>query len=277
MTAADPMQTILLATERTPFDAGAERLAIELARCSRRNLHVVMPLFGNPEYQVEAPDLLASAEAGARQALAALAAQAAAHEVVLASRVREGEEPWREIVDEARELHADLLVTRRVGRRGVLARLLVGGMVSQVAAHATAPVLMAAETATMWSQRVLAVVEPHAHAAFALQVAVRLAGLGRARLQAVYLGETGAADAEALFEATAEIARRERVAFEGVQDKGVLDASTARLVSASGADLLVLGLAHGRTAHGRLSAAVEALVGAVPCPIVIVGAHSAPA
>jgi len=106
---------------------------------------------------------------------------------------------------------------------------------------------MAAETATMWSQRVLAVSSrTRAPLLRCRSPCGSPAWDGRGCRPSIW-AKPGAADAEALFEATAEIARRERVAFEGVQDKGVLDASIARLVAASGADLLVLGLAHGRT------------------------------
>ena len=57
---------IVLATERTRFDAGAEQLALELAHRAQTGLHVVMPLISNPEYQIVAPERAAAAEAKAR-------------------------------------------------------------------------------------------------------------------------------------------------------------------------------------------------------------------
>ena len=53
-----------------------------------------------------------------------LAARARAEGVTLDLRVRHGEEPFAEIVDEARERAADLIVIRRRGKRSLLANLL---------------------------------------------------------------------------------------------------------------------------------------------------------
>ena len=49
-------------------------------------------------------------------------------------RVRRGDELYRQIVDEARERKTELIVLRRRGKRGFLANLLVGEMVSKVLA-----------------------------------------------------------------------------------------------------------------------------------------------
>jgi nucleotide-binding universal stress UspA family protein len=274
MADSSSLKRILLATERTGFDAGAEQLAIELAGRAKLELHVVMPLIGNAEYQIVAPERVAAAESQARQALAALAAQATEHGVTLSAHVREGDELWREIVDESRERHADLLVIRRVGRRGMLARLMVGEMVSQVAAHATMPVLMAASS-SLWSRRVLAVLAPHADVAATIQIAARLAALVHVPLQAVCLTAAGAAvDIVQTMAYAAAIAGEQGVAVESPAETGTLAAFTADRVRTAQADLLVLGLGAAERAHGRLGSAVQALVGAVTCPTVVVGANS---
>jgi nucleotide-binding universal stress UspA family protein len=147
-------------------------------------------------------------------------------------------------------------------------------MVSQVAAHATMPVMMVPATASMWSHRVIAIVEPHADAAAAVQIAARLAALASAPLQVIGLTDGDAGDAAQALARAAEIARQHGVEFEATQAAGVLDASLADPVRAGKADLLVLGEGGARFAHGRLSAAVEALVGAVECPTVLVGSHA---
>jgi len=252
---------LVLATERTRFDAGAERLAIELARRAQASLHVVYPLVANPEYQIVAPERVAAEEAAARAALEELARQASAAGITVSIHVREGEEPWREIADEARERQADLLVVRRIGKRGVLARLVVGEMVSQVAANSAVPVLMVADS-PLWSRRVLVAIERHARAAAVAPVAVTLAALAHAPL-AVCADESDAA-------IVAESARRQGVACERLADAGALDAAFAPRVQQAGADLLVLGLTPAQSAHGRLSRAIEELIGAVPCPTALV-------
>ncbi len=260
---------ILLATERTRFDVGAERLAIELAKRAQTALHVVLPLVGNPEYQVVTPERAAAEEGKARAALEQLAEQARAAGVPASIHVREGEEPWREIVDEARERQADLLVLRRVGKRGVLARLVVGEMVSQVAAHAAVPVLMVAD-APMWSRRVLAVIEAQADVDATARIAARLAALARVPLAAIALG------GDATAPIVAQSAHVHGVAFEALPAAAALDASLAPRLNDVQADLLVLGVGAAQLAHGRIDSAVEALIGAIACPAVLVGAHARP-
>ena len=61
------------------------------------------------------PELVARVEESVHARVVALRADAARAGVDLEVRVRRGEEPWREIVAEAKERNADLLVIRRRG------------------------------------------------------------------------------------------------------------------------------------------------------------------
>lgn len=154
-----PFERILLATEHTEFDSGAERVALDMAYRCGVPLAAVLPVVSNPEYEAVAPQLAAKAEREAADKIAALRDAAQAAGVAFDVRVRRGEEPWREIVAEAGERRADLLVTRRRGKRGFLANLLVGEMVSKVAGHAPCSVLMVPRSGGMWSRGLLAAVD----------------------------------------------------------------------------------------------------------------------
>lgn len=158
-------QHLLLATEHTEFDQGAEALALALARRCELPLSGVMPLLSNPEFEAAAPALAARADQQAATHIAALHEMAQAQGVSLAMQVRRGPEPYREIVDEARERHSDLIVIRRRGKRGFLANLLLGEMVSKVVASAPCSVLIVPRAVRMWQQRVLVAVEPGAQGA----------------------------------------------------------------------------------------------------------------
>jgi len=50
-----PFGNVLLATQGTSFDAGAERVAIDLAARLGIGLRVVLPVVSNPEYESMAP------------------------------------------------------------------------------------------------------------------------------------------------------------------------------------------------------------------------------
>ena len=60
-----PFTRILLATEHTEFDVGAERVALELARRCGVPLAAVLPIVTNPEYEVTDPALAPQRRAAA--------------------------------------------------------------------------------------------------------------------------------------------------------------------------------------------------------------------
>ncbi len=157
---AHPFAHLLLATEHTEQDLGAEAVAFEMARRCALPLRAVVPITSNPEYESLAPQLAAHAEAQAGERIAALGEDARRTGVSLDTRARRGPEAWREIVDEALACGADLLVIRRRGQRGLLAKLLLGEMVRTVVTHAPCNVLVVPREARMWSQRVLVAVDP---------------------------------------------------------------------------------------------------------------------
>jgi nucleotide-binding universal stress UspA family protein len=150
---------LLLATEGSEFDTGAEKMAFALALRCQLPLSTVVPLVSNPEYEALAPQLAARAEQDAAQKIAKLREQAQAAQVTINLRVRRGEEPYLEIVEEAKSQNSEMLIIRRRGKRGLLANLLVGEMVSKVVAHAPCHVLIVPE-ANMWRSGVVAVDPP---------------------------------------------------------------------------------------------------------------------
>ncbi|NDU92535.1 MAG: universal stress protein [Ferrovum sp.] len=160
-----PFERLLLVTEHTEFDSGAERLAFDMARQCGIGLRGVFPVMHHLEYEIGSPDL---AQRSAREvAKKAEQLRQAAQEagVSLDLVVRHCEAPHTAIVDEAREYRSDLIIARRRGRRSFLSKLLIGEMVSKVAAEATCSMLFVPRTAHLWSQAILAAVDVSAAAA----------------------------------------------------------------------------------------------------------------
>lgn len=166
---------LLLATERTEFDAGAETVALAMAQRCRQDLSTVFPLASNAEYEALAPHAAALAERRASELIAQWRALAEAVGVRVQLHLRRGPELSREIVDEAREQAAQVLVIRRRGKRGFLAKLLVGEMVGQVLAHAPCHVLVVPRDAQMWQRSVLVAPEAGATGLRLLALAQQIA------------------------------------------------------------------------------------------------------
>jgi nucleotide-binding universal stress UspA family protein len=156
---AELFDRLLLATEHGEFDCGAEAMALALAQRCKLPLSVVLPLVSNPEYEAIAPQIAAQAEQQAAEKIAHLREQALAAGVTIDLRLRRGQEPYQEIVAEARVRGSDVIIIRRRGKRGFLANLLVGEMVSKVVTHAPCHVLIVPREAQIWHRRVLVAAE----------------------------------------------------------------------------------------------------------------------
>ncbi len=267
---------ILLATEHTEFDAGAERLAFALARECAVPLSGVLPLFDNAEFEAVAPEQVEKAEQDAFARLTQLRAAAAAAGVDLDVRVRRGEEPFREIVAEAQEARADLVVVRRRGERSFLARVMVGEMVGKVATHAPCSVLLVPRAARMWSRRVLAGVDA---SPAALRAAETAAGIAlRCKLPlliaSVAVRDTAADRVHAEGAVAAAVAAAERVGAqaEGRVVAGRPEEAIVALAKETDADLVVVG----RTGEGNrlhrllLGGTAHRVVGLASCPVLVV-------
>jgi nucleotide-binding universal stress UspA family protein len=170
-----PFKRILLATERTEFDVGAERVGIELAAKCGQPLFAAMPLVSNPQYQILAPERAEKEEAEASARLDQLEEAAAVQGVEVHGMIRLGEEPYREIVDEAKIRKASLIVIRRRGKRGFLAKLGLGEMVQAVISHTDCDVLSVPRSAELWSQGILLATDGSHHSERATSVAAALA------------------------------------------------------------------------------------------------------
>ncbi len=151
----DSYNHVLLATEGTEFDGGAEGLGIQLAARLHVPLMAVLPLVTNSERLVVAPELEEEAEAEAVAKMDRLRTAARACHVQVEGKVRPGESPGREIVEDARERAADLIVLRRRGKKGYLANVMVGEVVHSVACQSPCDLLIVPRAASMWSRGIV--------------------------------------------------------------------------------------------------------------------------
>jgi hypothetical protein len=266
--------TILLATEHTEFDTGAERLAPALAALCAARLLIVVPLLSNPEYEAQAPQLAARAEADTAARLAQLGAMMSAAGVQAELHARRGPEPYREIVDEASERHADLVVIRRRGRRGLLANLLVGEMVRNVVAHATCSVLVTPRSAVPWSQRVMVAIDPQAADMTPVATAAAIAFEYGLPVTVVVVIEAGGSDAsqraDAALQRVSSTASALGVAVERLVRTGKPHQQIVAAARETGADLVVIGRHRDDTlARAWLGGVAQKVIGLADLPVLV--------
>lgn len=270
---AHPFTRLLLATEHTEQDDGAERLAFALAQRCGLPLRAVLPITSNPEYEALAPQLAAHAEAQAGARIGALRSDAQRAGIVLELQARRGPEPWREIVDEAAARAADLIVIRRRGRRGLLANLLVGEMVRNVVAHAPCSVLVVPRAARMWERRVLVSLDPSSPDMTPVSTAAAIAA--ECALPLTVLAVTGpAADAmqhaERALQQAWSAARGFGITVDALARVGRPHEQVVAGATQLGADLLVIGR-HGNDSLARawLGGVAQKVIGLAEQPVLV--------
>lgn len=267
---------ILLATEHTEFDAGAERLAFEMARRCGMPLMVVLPVVSNPEFEIAAPQLAARNDREAAGKVADLRNTAMQLGVQLDIHVRHGEEQYREIVNEAEEKQADLIITRRRGKRSFLAKLLVGEMVSKVAGHAPCSVLLVPRNGTMWSNCVLAAIDDSEHSLKITATAAAIAKECTLPLNILSVAETTALHekAEAVVSRHAETVAGLNVVVRQLVLTGRPHEQILAASKSAGADLIVVGRLGGSNAVVRmlLGSTMQKVVGMADQPVLVVPA-----
>jgi hypothetical protein len=269
-----PFHRILLATEHTEFDVGAERIAFAMAQRCGIPLRVVVPILSNPEYEAEMPDLALRDDQEAAKKIESLRRDAQAAGVQLEIVVRHGSEPWREIVDEAADSKADLIVIRRRGKPGFLSNMLVGEMVSKVIRDVSCCVLTVPRAAEFWTHGVLAAVGDIPAAQDVATFAASVAAVCDLPLTIVSVAEQQAdlPRIESLNTLNVSLASAICSRTEGVVAVGKTVEQTVTVCRDFGADLMVIGRQRYHLlpfAHGG-NGLMHKLAGAMILPTLVV-------
>jgi nucleotide-binding universal stress UspA family protein len=273
-----PFERILLATEHTEFDVGAEAVALELARRCGVPLAAVLPIVTNPEYEVTDPALARSVEHLASVGGEALRAAAAAARVELDLSIRRGEEAYREIIAEARARRADLIVARRRGKQGFLARAMVGEMVGNVVREAPCSVLLVPRACRMWNTRILVAVDDAPTTSGVVAAAIRVAAGCGLPLVVASVAAQDTTSARAHADAAADAGLRAVEAAGAHGERRVVVGPPAERIAAlagdTGADLIVIGRGGSHSALRRMvfGGTARRIVGLAACPVLIVAA-----
>lgn len=274
--AKTPWQRILLATEHTEFDVGAERLAVALGRQTRNPLDIVVPMVLNDELVIEAPDLAErfDAEASARRSELLRAAEESGTRVEV--RVRGDSDASRAIVEHARETHPDLLVIRRRGRRSFLARVMIGEMAGNVASTAPCDVLMVPRACHPWKGAVLAGIDGSSTALHVAATAARVARTSATPLHLVCVASDSAdevvAHAREVLAHAIEALAREGHSADGTIRVGKPQDEIVAAATDCGADLIVVGRrgSSGALRRAVLGSTAQKVVELAGCPVLVV-------
>ena len=274
----DPMarfERIVLATDGSEFSAGAERVAMAMARRHNAKLFIVGVAVHNPAYASTAPGLEQEALDMAQRNIESAVRQAEGldYEAV----IQMGDDPSKGIVAAAEANRADLIVMGRRGRRG-LARLMVGDATVRVIAHAPCNVLVVPKSARASEAAILVATDGSRYGDAAALTAGKLArayGLPLTVVSAVLASHSQKRRQEAALavQRVKDGLHEEGIEVETQVPEGRPEDVILEQAREKGADLIVVGT-HGRSGIDRVlvGSITERVIGGAVCPVLAVKA-----
>lgn len=276
MDATNSFDRILVASDGSEFSADAVDLAIGMAARYGVRLRVVAVVLSNtnPELESVSQTLAEDAERAATANLQDIKRRAQAANVEVSAVLRYGPRPTPEILAEATEWDAKLIIMGRRGKRG-LARMMVGQATAKLVANAPCSVLVVPRHSRLWLSRILLGTD----GSRAAEAAERMAGfLARKSVLPVSVvtvvkpDHTQAHRDEAMriLERVCATLTETGVACDSVLADGQPAEQLISLAGARGADLIVLGRHDLQGLDKLLKVNVsERVIGQAHCPVLV--------
>ncbi len=285
------LENLLLSTDGSEFSEGAIREAINLARTCSSRLFALSVVETNPEYETIAPHLVEREIEKAEKHLTSVKERASREKVTCETIVRQGEESYRFIVEEAAKNRAGMIIMGRRGRTG-LKRLMMGSVTAKVIGHASCNVLVVPKAAKVELRRIIVATDGSRHSEAAAMEAIGISKRTGARLTVISVVPSETASpfdivhsemqrelisekehkvAECNIKSVKEIGDKEGVSVRGLVLEGRPYEAILNEVNEEKADLVVLG-SHGRTGLEKLlmGSVTERVIGLVACAVLVV-------
>ncbi len=287
------VEKILLATDGSEYSEGAVREAIKLAKKCASKLTSLSVVDTNPEFDALAPQIMERKEKTARQNLNAVQARSRQEGVDCDAIVREGEESYKYIVDEALRNKSSMIVMGRRGRTG-LQRLMMGSVTARVIGHAPCSVLVVPKTAQLDFKRIVVATDGSKYSIAAASEAIGLAKRNGSALTVIsvvpselttptdidftvnqreFIAEKEMHEAEKNAKAVKEAAQKEGIEAKAFVLSGKPPEAIIQTAQDKNADLIMLG-SHGRTGMEKflMGSVAERVIVLSACPVLVVKA-----
>ncbi|NWF75262.1 MAG: universal stress protein [Nitrospirae bacterium] len=270
---------VLLTTDSSPFSSGAEREAINLAKRFNSELYILSVIETNPEFTALAPGILEKLEEKTKNLLSKIRQRAEKEGVKSEIVIREAEEPYKIIIDEAQKRKCEIIIMGRRGRTGIT-RFLMGSVTARTVGLSPLNVLIVPRAARVEFKNIGVATDASRFSEAATKEAIQLAVETGANLYAIAVITPGAAperikeSEDTLMRISSECKKKGiRVEKELVKNKPHERIYEAILEYAKRqkADLIVLG-SHGRTGIQKLlmGSIAERVIGHADTAVLVV-------
>ncbi len=285
------VEKILLSTDGSEYSEGAVREAIKLAKKCSSKLTAITVVDTNPEFDALAPQIVEKKEKSARTNLEVVQARAMKEGVACDTIVREDEEPYKCVVDEASKNKCTMIVMGRRGRTG-LKRLMMGSVTARVVGLAPCNVLVVPNAAELEFKGIAVATDGSKFSATAASEAIGLARRNGSQLTVIsvvpselmtpmdanftltqreHMAEKEMYEAEKNARAVKDAAQKEGVAVKAFVISGKPADAIIETARERNADLIVVG-SHGRTGLEKLlmGSVAERVIVLAACPVLVV-------
>ncbi len=285
------VERILLSTDGSEYSEGAIRESIKLAKKCSGSLAAISVIETNAELETIAPRVTEQAERKARVHLDMIGEQARKSGVDCEPIIREGEDSYRYIVDEAAKRKSTMIIMGRRGRTG-LQRIMIGSVTARVIGHAPCTVLVVPRAAEFACRRLLLAVDgstySDAAAAEAIAMTKQLGSrltiitvvpsvsmspmdIVSSQMQRDLIAEKEMREAERTVNKASEAAKSAGIHADSLIMGGKPPEAILQAAKEQQADLIVLG-SHGKTGVEKLlmGSVAERVIVLAPCPVMVV-------
>jgi nucleotide-binding universal stress UspA family protein len=290
---ATKLEKLLLTTDCSEFGEGAIREAIKLAKTCSSKLLVISVIETNPEYETIAPQLVEKAEKETRRHLESLKERAAKEGVECEIIARQGEEPFKYIVEEAEKNQVSMIITGRRGRKG-FKRLMMGSETARIIGHAPCNVLVVPRAANVEFKKIVVATDGSQYSENAVREAISIAkrcgstliavsvvpsetespfDIVHSEMQKGLIAEKELGEAEKNVKKVKDLAGAEGVTVKGFVYAGRPYDAILEIAKEEKADLVIVG-SHGRTGIAKLlmGSVTERVIVLTECAVLVVKA-----
>jgi nucleotide-binding universal stress UspA family protein len=266
------LERLLICTDGSPDSLGAVAGALALAQICGSKVYFLRVLEFNPEFEAQAPEVVARMETEVHNYLEDLKAQAEKLEVPVETRVRRSEAAYVAIVEAAQGIQPELIIMGRRGRSRLF-RLMMGNVTARVIGHSPFNVLVVPKGVRLEFKRILIASDgsPYSYAAWdeALYITQRVGS--ELLALSVARNESEVEIAQAIVDRLKSEAARAGVQVETLVREGRPYEAIVQAAAEKQADLIVMG-ALGMTGLTSLlmGSVTERVIAQAPCAIMVV-------
>jgi|Deesub1362A_J573_1020465.scaffolds.fasta_scaffold00670_11 hypothetical protein len=167
------MKRLLVATDGSEYSSGAIRESINIAKKCASEITALSVIEINPQFMAMAPQIIEATEKDIRGHLEHIKKMVEDAGIGCEIEIREGEDVYKLIIEEADKRDADLIIMGRRGRKGIT-KLLMGSATARVIGHSHRNVLVVPRASEIKWKSIVVATDGSEYSYAAEKAAVRL-------------------------------------------------------------------------------------------------------